>query len=57
MVTPYRQIHEANKALMPLDIQQELAPEDLSIWINPDGGLTGAAQEHLAEQDLNGDFI
>ncbi len=60
MVTPYRQIHELNNgATMPLtiDISEELAQEDLSDWIRPDGGLTGAAQDHLAEEDRNGGFV
>tara|TARA_Y100001937_G_scaffold3659_1_gene4910 strand:- start:11741 stop:11923 length:183 start_codon:yes stop_codon:yes gene_type:complete len=60
MVTPYRQIHELNNgATMPLtiDISEELAQEDLSDWIHPDGGLTGAAQDHLAEEDRNGGFV
>mgnify|MGYP001185658221 FL=1 len=59
MVTPYRQIHELNEAAMPLtiDIETELAQEDLSDWIHPDGGLTGAAQDHLAEEDRNGGFV
>ncbi len=48
-----------NGATMPLtiDISEELAQEDLSAWIRSDGGLTGAAQEHLAEEDRNGGFV
>ena len=61
MVTPYRQIHLGNMALVPhpleIDVHEELAHEDLSEWIRSDGGLTGAAQEHLAEEDRNGGFV
>jgi hypothetical protein len=59
MVAPYRQIHEANLALMPLtiNITEELSHDDLSYWIDENNNLTGPAQESLSEQDRNGDFI
>ena len=65
MVAPYRQIHELAQSLglpeaaMPLtiNIENELTQDDLSDWIHPDGGLTGAAQDHLSEEDRNGGFI
>ena len=61
MVTPYRQIHLANTALVPhpleLTAHEQLVDEDLSELINEHGGLTGAGQELLGDMDNRGEFV
>ena len=61
MVTPYRQIHFANMALVPhpleLTTHEQLVDEDLSELINEHGGLTGAGQDLLGDMDSRGEFV
>ena len=61
MVTPYKQIHLANMAHVPhpheINVLGELQDEDLSEFIDEQGGLTGAGQQVLGEMDNNREFI
>ena len=67
MVTPYRQIHFANMALVPHPLEltmqellyahEQLVDEDLSELINEHGGLTGAGQDLLGDMDSRGEFV
>ena len=71
MVTPYKQIH-LEKAHVPwnsntkgwsvphpleINVLGELQDEDLSEFINEQGGLTGAGQDVLGDMDSKREFI